>query len=212
VLLALSANSPFYLGEDTGHASWRSQIWSRWPTTGPREPFGSAACYAETARLLQDWGAALDEGMLYFDVRPARALPTVEIRVADVCTEVDDAVLVALLTRALVETVAGVDDEPQPWRADLLRAAQWRAARIGMGGALVHPLRRTLAPAREAVLALVEHTADALDAAGDRETVLTLLEQLIARGHGAARQRAVLESTGSLTAVVGDLAERTARA
>ena len=210
VVLALSANSPFYLGEDTGHASWRSQIWSRWPTTGPREPFESADCYRETSRLLQDWGAALDEGMLYFDARRARALPTVEIRVADVCTEVDDAVLVALLTRALVDAAARKGAGTPPWRADLLRAAQWRAARTGMGGALVHPVRRELAPAREVVEALIEHTSDALESAGDRHRVLALLEQLIARGNGAARQRAVLERTGRLGDVVADLADRTA--
>src|SRR5919107_1779987 len=95
VLLAVSANSPFWHGRDTGHASWRSQVWGRWPTGGPREALRGLTEYRETARLLQEWGAAMDDAMLYFDVRLAAALPTVEVRVADVCTDVDDAVLVA---------------------------------------------------------------------------------------------------------------------
>ena len=222
VLLALSANSPYWHGRDTGHASWRSQVWSRWPTGGPREPLTALDDYRETARLLQEWGAAMDDAMLYFDVRLATALPTVEIRVADVCTEVDDAVLVAGLARGLVVTVlrehrAGCSvgdsrDTGRPvWRSDLLRAAQWRASRHGVGGTLVHPQRRALAPALEVVQALTEYAADALDEAGERDTLLGLASELVAAGGGAARQRAVHARTGRLGDVVTDLAERTAR-
>ena len=107
LLVALSANSPFWQGRDTGHASWRSQVWSRWPTAGAAQPFGDVATYrAGRASGCSSWGAGLDPGMLYFDVRLAAHYPTVEIRVADVCTDVEDAALVALLARALVTTVA----------------------------------------------------------------------------------------------------------
>ena len=219
VLLAVSANSPYWHGRDTGHASWRSQVWSRWPTGGPREPLTGLAAYRETARLLQEWGAAMDDAMLYFDVRLARALPTVEIRVADVCTEVDDAVLVAGLARGLVTTVlrehragsSAVDAGTPPWRSDLLRAAQWRASRHGVGDTLVHPRRRELAPALEVVEALTQYAADALDEAGERDTLLRLAAELVAAGGGAARQRAVHARSGRLEDVVTDLAERTAR-
>jgi carboxylate-amine ligase len=218
VLLALSANSPYWHGRDTGHASWRSQVWTRWPTGGPRESLGGVADYREVARLLQDWGAAMDDAMLYFDVRLATALPTVEIRVADVCTEVDEAVLVAGLARGLVATVlrehrAGRDCRASAggWRTDLLRAAQWRASRYGVSDTLVDPHRRSLAPALTVAHALVEHIADALDEAGQRSTLLDLVDQLVDAGGGAARQRRVYERTGRLGAVVADLAERTAR-
>jgi len=216
VLLALSANSPYWHGRDTGHASWRSQVWTRWPTGGPREPLGGAADYHEIARLLQEWGAAMDEAMLYFDVRLATELPTVEIRVADVCTEVDDAVLVAALARALVVTLlrehcVGRGGDAPGWRTDLLRAAHWHASRNGVGETLVHPQRRALAPAITVVQALVEHTAEALNEAGERGTVLELIDRLVAAGGGAARQRGVADRTGRLEAVVTDLAERTAR-
>ena len=215
VLLAVSANSPYWRGADSGHASWRSQIWSRWPTGGPREPFRSPEEYARTAERLQEWGAALDAGMLYYDVRPAREFPTVELRVSDVCTEPEDAVLVAALVRALVHTLArehraaGAGRE-DPWRTDLLRAAQWRAARFGMATTLVHPERLSLVPARDAVLAVLDRCAESLEESGDRAEVVDLLDRMLARGPGAARQRAVFAAEGTLEAVVADLARRTA--
>ena len=218
VLLALSANSPYWHGRDTEHASWRSQVWARWPTSGPREAVGGAAAYRETARLLQSWGAAMDDAMLYFDVRLSTGLPTVELRVADVCTEVDDAVLVAGLARGLVMTLLtehrggnqGPGTAPQ-WRSDLLRAAQWRASRYGVTDVLVHPQRRELAPASEVVQALAEYAGAALDETGEREPLLAAVEGLVAAGGGAGRQRAVAARTGRLEDVVADLTERTAR-
>lgn len=220
-LLAVSANSPYWHGRDTGHASWRSQVWGRWPTAGPREPLHGLVAYRETARLLQEWGAAVDDAMLYYDVRIAADLPTVEVRVADVCTEVDDAVLVAGLARGLVVTVlaehratrgVGVDVGPgTAWRTDLLRAAQWRASRFGLVDSLVHPQRRTLAPALEVIQALVAYAGNALDEAGERDTLLDLVAGVVAAGGGAGRQRAVHARTGRLEDVVTDLAERTAQ-
>lgn len=210
VLLAVSANSPYSRGVDTGYASWRTQVWSRWPSHGTGEPFGSLERYEEVTGALLDWGAALDDGMLYFDARLSSSYPTVELRVADVCTDVDDAVLVAALARALV-TTAAAEAEPQHWRGEMVRAATWRAARDGTTGRLVHPGRRELAPAREVLTALVDHVADALEAAGDRERVGDLVAQVLSRGNGAVQQRRAFEQTGDLGAVVRDLAERTGR-
>ncbi len=208
LLLALSANSPFAGGRDTGHASWRSQVWGRWPSAGTREPFGDETTYREVSDKVIAWGGALDPGMLYDDVRPAARFPTVEVRVADVCTDVEDAVGVALLARALVETVAR-DEAPVRWRGDLLRVATWRAARVGLADDLVHPVEQRLAPPREVFGAALTHVRRALDEAGDTDRVADWFERLVARGTGATRQRRVLESAGDLDAVVADLARRT---
>lgn len=211
VLLAVSANSPYAAGEDTGYASWRAQVWSRWPTAGPQEPFGSPDRYREVAAALQEYGAARDVGMLYFDARLAAAHPTVEVRVADVCTDPADAVLVALLARGLVETAA------QQWRAgrpvaehrtDLLRAAHWRASRHGLGDTLVHPDAAALRPAREVLEALVAAVRPALEESGDVDRVTDGVERVLAES-GASRQRAAFERTGELAAVVRDLVLRT---
>ena len=101
LLLALSSNSPFWQGHDTGYASFRTVIWGLWPTAGPSGPFGDAAGYDAAVADLVRSGAALDVGMVYFDARLSASYPTVEIRVADVCTDVRDAVLLAALSRAL---------------------------------------------------------------------------------------------------------------
>jgi carboxylate-amine ligase len=146
--------------------------------------------------------------MLYFDVRLAVDYPTVEIRVADVCTDVEDVVLVAQLARALVSTVAD-DPSPHTWRSDLLRAAGWRAARYGITGELVHPVDAGLAPVRTVFEAAVEHARPALEEAGDLDEVRESFERLVAQGSGATRQRRTFEETGSLSAVVDDLTRRT---
>ncbi|GIG29396.1 glutamate--cysteine ligase [Cellulomonas marina] len=111
VLLALSANSPYRDGQDTGYASYRTQAWVRWPGAGPTDLFGSPERYrAEVAALLAT-GVPLDEGMVYFDARLSARYPTVEVRVADVCLDPADVALLAVLCRALVETAAA------EWRA-----------------------------------------------------------------------------------------------
>lgn len=212
-LVAVGANSPFADGRDTCYASWRSQAWSRWPSAGPTEAFGSLEGYREASRLLQMTGAARDEGMLYYDARLSAAHPTVEIRVVDACTDPDDVVLAAALVRGLVvaaaeEWAAGA---PLPgWRAELLRASQWRAARMGLSNTLVHPERRELAPAREVLGALVERARPGLEEAGDLPLVLEGIDRVLRAG-GATRQRAAYERTGSIDGVLDDLIARTER-
>lgn len=213
VLLAISANSPVSDRRDTGYASWRSQVWARWPSAGPTEQFGSVAGYRATADMLLATGAARDPGMLYFDARLAVAHPTVEVRVADVCTDPLDAVLVAALVRALVEVAArehGAGRSTPRWRAEELRAAHWRAARYAVAGRLVHPHRRELAPAGDVLTALVDRARPALVDAGDLEMVETGCHRVLAGG-GATHQRAALERTGTVDGVVDDLLERTRR-
>jgi glutamate---cysteine ligase / carboxylate-amine ligase len=211
LLLAVSANSPIYDARDTAYASWRSQVWGRWPSAGPTEQFGSLAGYRSVCAMLLETGAARDEGMLYFDARLAAAHPTLEIRIADVCTDPLDAVLVAALARALVETFArehAAGEETPPWRAEELRAAQWRAARYGVTERLVHPVAQALAPADEVLAALVDRTRPALAEAGDLELVEDGVRRVRHLG-GATRQRAAYERTGSVDGVVDDLLERT---
>ncbi len=212
MLLAVSANSPYFHGRDTHFASWRSQVWGRWPSSGPAEPFESQESYRETLARMVEWGAAADEGMLYLDARIAKDYPTIEIRVADVCTEVEDAVLVAALTRALVETAASdpsPSDASAAWRSDLLRAASWRAARYGLASTLVNPRTMALAPVREVFEALRTHTEKALRDSGDWEWTADAFERLLAQGTGAARQRAAFEVSGSVRGVVEELLRRT---
>jgi len=212
LLTALTSNSPYASGRDTGYASWRQQVWTRWPTSGTAEPYGSAAEYHRVRDTLIRVGAALDEGMLYFDARLSATYPTVEIRVADTCTDLDDALLAAALARALVETTAERSDPGEAVRSDLLRAAWWRAARYGLTGELVHPMSWDLVSAAVALRALAQAVGPALASAGDTDLVDDGLSRLATRGTGARRQRQAFERSGDLRGVVADLVRRTAEA
>ncbi|MCD9198739.1 carboxylate-amine ligase [Aeromicrobium wangtongii] len=210
---AISAGSPFDSGIDTGYASWRAQVWEAWPSAGVVEPFGDAAGYRAAVEALIASGAALDEGMIYLDARPARAYPTVEIRVADVCTDLRDTVLVAAVARALVTTCAEdwkAGRQPEAWRVDLLRAARWRARHDGLGGVLLDPLTRRPVPAADALATLVRTIEPALIAAGDHDLVTEGIARVLRDGGGAQRQRAAAGEDLDLVAVVDDVLARTA--
>jgi carboxylate-amine ligase len=212
VLTALTNNSPFWNGVDTGYAGYRTQVWHRWPCTGPSELFGSAAAYHDRVRQLLGTGTPLDTAMVYFDARLSLRYPTVEIRVADVCSDVNDTVLLAALARALVDTAAAEwrDGVPaDPVCATVLRLASWRASRYGLDGPLAHPRSHQLSAAADVVEALMRHLHPALVASGDLALVGVLLERLLGRGDGASRQREVARATGDLSAVVADVVERT---
>jgi glutamate---cysteine ligase / carboxylate-amine ligase len=213
VLLALSANSPFWQGQDSGYASFRYQAWGRWPSAGPTDAFGSAQAYRQTIEQMVSTGTLLDTGMVYFDARLSENYPTVEIRVADVCLYADDATLIAALARALVET------EARRWRAgeavpshriELLRLASWRASRSGLEGDLLNPHTGRPEAAPAVTRALLAHVRDALDDAGDTDTVTELLTALLNRGNGAAFQRNACRDSG-LASVLETAAAITAR-
>src|SRR5690606_5505141 len=103
-LLALSANSPFWQGADTGFASYRYQAWSRWPTSGPTEFFGADTGYLNYRQSLLDTMVPLDQAMIYSDARICEHQSTLEVRIADVCLEAEHAAVLAAIIRALVET------------------------------------------------------------------------------------------------------------
>ncbi|MHA6619749.1 carboxylate-amine ligase [Pseudonocardia sp. DLS-67] len=206
-LIALSANSPFWNGADSGYRSYRTQVWQRWPSVGAYAPFGSAGSYRAFVDSALGTDTLLDEGMIYLDARLSRQHPTVEVRVADVCSEPDDAVLVAALVRALVQTAADASARgaaPDAVRPEVLRLAAWRASRSGLEGELLDPDGWRPAPAAKVLDALVAHVGPALEETGDLPLVRELLDGVLQRGTGARRQRNVLGRTGDLAAVVRD--------
>jgi glutamate---cysteine ligase / carboxylate-amine ligase len=208
VLLALSANSPFWQGHDSSYASFRYQAWGRWPGSGPTAPFRTAQRYHQTLEQMMRTGTLLDTGMVYFDARLSEHYPTIELRIADVCLQAEDTVLVAALARALVETEARAARAGQPapaTRLELLRLAAWRASRSGLEDDLLNPV--TGRPERAATVAglLVDHCRDALDDAGDTDAVTEMLSALLARGNGAVFQRAAFRQFGRLADMVNSV-------
>ena len=212
-LLALSANSPFWQGRDTRYDSFRSQALYRWPSSGPPDLFGSAEAYRRCVADMIATGVLLDEGMVYFDARPSHRWPTLEIRVADVCLDVRDAVLVAALCRGLVETAAAqwsAGEAPPAVPTPMLRLATWQASREGIGGNLLDPLTSRPRPARDLITELAGRVDAALRATGDADLVNERIESVFTRGNGAMHQRAVMEKTGNLDDVVAELVRVTA--
>jgi carboxylate-amine ligase len=210
LLVALSANSPYWAGSDTGYESWRARVWGTWPSSGPAELFHDAAGYHRATAHLVETGGASDVALVNYDVRLSARHPTIEYRVADVCTDLGDALVLAALARALTGHAARQYREgvpPAPWRVEALRSAAWRAARFGLTGTLVSPGHGRQVPAAEALDELVTTVRDELAAAGDLDRVTRALASPAPRA--AQRQRAVHAATG-LPGVLADLAARTA--
>lgn len=191
VLVAMAANSPFWEGTDTGFASWRTVVFGRWPVSGPPPAFADAADYGRRTAALLRTGVIRDLGQLYWQARLSERYPTIEVRALDVQLLAEDAVTFAGLVRALVVTALreAESGEPAPGAGELLTAANWYAARHGLGTRLVDPVGGRLRPAADMVTELVDRITPALKEAGDLERVLDGVRRLCRDGNGAQRQR-----------------------
>ncbi|MEV6508386.1 glutamate--cysteine ligase [Streptomyces sp. NPDC051642] len=200
VLVALGANSPFWEGRDTGFASWRTVVFGRWPISGSPPFFTGAAHYEELVASLLATGVVSDRGQLYWHARLSEDYPTLEVRAPDVQLDVESAVTLAGLTRALVVTALREDGRnllaltPSP---EILQAAGWHAARRGLSTDLVDPRTATSSPAAAVVGAMLDRLTPALKELGDVDRVTSGVQQLLDQGTGAARQRAALAKGGT---------------
>ncbi|SCK32133.1 carboxylate-amine ligase [Streptomyces sp. WMMB 714] len=216
-LLALSANSPFDDGRDTGYASWRMVLQSRFPGSGVPPHLPSPAAYDAQLQRLVDCGTLADVRQSFWLARPSPCFPTVEFRAADTASTVDEAVLQAALSRALVGTAlaaVGEGREAAPVDGQVAAAAVWSASRHGLRGPGVHPRLEREVPALTLVHELVAHVSPALEESGDLELVRGLLADVVELGTGAERQRAAAAAAPRPwpRAVVGHLVRETLRA
>ncbi|OBK75035.1 glutamate--cysteine ligase [Mycobacterium sp. 1274761.0] len=213
LLLAVTANSAIYRNADTGYASWRSILWQRWPSAGPPPHFQSADEYDAVVRMLQDSGAMLDAGMVYWDVRPSANFPTIEVRVADVPATVAESVLLAALIRGCV--MAALDAEQRgenlaPLSPYALRAAYWKSARDGLAGDAIDLAEsHASTPAAELLGRLVEHIRPSLEEVGDYDLVRSELTRIVADGNGAMRQRRAWQRRRDVGDVLAEAAAAT---
>ncbi|WP_370964297.1 glutamate--cysteine ligase [Amycolatopsis sp. cg9] len=211
-LLAISANSPLAHDEDSGWASRRYPLWSRWPTAKPPLDWPDETAYATSVDDAVRRGAALDAHGVYYYARLSPKYPTVEIRIADVGLTAEDAVLLAGLIRALVVTIlaearAGV--APRPVRTALVEASLTAAARGGHPGDGIDPRTGEVLPQHVLVDRLLAYVRPALQANGDLATIDRQLAAVQAGETGAARQRALFAKAGSPAALVAELASAT---
>jgi carboxylate-amine ligase len=214
VLLAVTVNSPFMRGMDTGWSSMRYPAQLRWPTFRLPEAYADADAYDRTVATLIACGAALDAPSVYFLARLSHRYPTLEIRVGDAGLTVDDTVLYAGLVRAIVESLVsdirrGVPSTPVPRR--LLGAILIAVAHYGLSERRIHlptPVRSSWCHPTGALLTTV---AGALAESGDLDTVQRGLARLHSYGTGADRQRAMRASAGTPEEFVALLAAETLR-
>jgi glutamate---cysteine ligase / carboxylate-amine ligase len=205
-LLALSANSPFWQGRDTGLASTRSKIFETMPRSGLPPAFRSFAEFADLVRHGTQAGLFDDYTFLWWDVRPHPNLGTVELRMFDAQTRVESVAALAALAQSLAATFA--EEAPPAEPRTLIAENKWRAARYGLAAELVDLVRDTVRPAREALGELVERcrpTAERLECSADLDEVARICE----RGEGASEQRRIQDEAGSLLAVAQWLARTT---
>lgn len=205
VLLALSANSPYWQGSDTGYASYRTIVWQPWPTAAMPPRLDNDGNYEAMISELVGIEAIENPHSLYWYVRPSAAFETLEFRACDVCLDARDAVTIAGLVRALVvvtsaDVAAGRTDPALSQPA--LESAMWRAARYGLDGTLVDPTRRALAPAVDVVAHLVDAVRPGLDEAGDTDRVVAGVDAILGQGNGSARQRAAMAMGGTRRDIV----------
>ena len=200
VLLALSANSAIYRNTDTGYASWRHILWSRWPSAGPPPHLRSAAEYHAVVSEMLDAGAILDNGMIYWDARPSANFPTVEIRAADVPATAAETTLLATLVRAAVMTALRRPELNSVLPDHVLRAAYWRAARDGIERRMPELIRL-----------FVDELRPALEAAGDYDYASAEVQRVLSEGNGAARQRRAWQRRRDIGDVLAEAAASTVR-
>lgn len=184
ILLALSTSSPYWEGRDTGYLSWRSMWFGRWPTAGASSPLGSAAAYEELIGELQRAGAIDDGSNLYWDIRPSVKYPTVEVRVMDVCTRLDESIALAGLSRGVAAWAAEGGGEVVP--VEIAKSARWRAARDGVAEKLVD-LDGNVRAAGAVVQNLLTQVRPHLGE--DREDVEKIVHRILQEGSSGEKQR-----------------------
>ncbi|MEU4769267.1 YbdK family carboxylate-amine ligase [Actinosynnema sp. NPDC023794] len=191
-LLAITANSPYRRGRDTGFHSWRMMVYHCLPASGLPPWFASAAEYdADLARLKECALLPPDHGGLRL-ARLSDHLPTVEVRIGDAAATVDEAVLYAALARGLVRTALTELDAGREARrlSDVVLAdALWAAARHGLCGAAIDPWTGARVPASTLAARLLQHVTPALTTSGDLDEVRSLLDRVLTGGGAATRQR-----------------------
>lgn len=213
-LLALSANSPFSEGADTRYASFRTGLWWTSPLAGPPPFFPSRQAHDGFIQTLITTRSVEDSSHIYWDIRLPTRYETVEFRVMDVCLTIDEALMLAGLIRALVRTCyedslrkIAVPDV----HSELLRVANWRAARYGLEGELIDVSAQCALPAGELIEQFLTRLRPALEAEGDWAYISGQVARTLKYGNGAMRQRAVFARSGNVTDIVQYIIDETAR-
>jgi glutamate---cysteine ligase / carboxylate-amine ligase len=211
-LLCLAASSPFWIGRETGLKSYRSVIFRNFPRTGVPRSFQSWAEFKYLEQTLIHTRCIPDGSKIWWDVRPHHTYPTLEFRMLDICTRVDEAVCLAAILQAIIAKLWKMRRDNTTFRvypSDLIEENKWRAVRYGLDGQLIDFGKQQELPARQLILELVEwFIEDVVDELGTRNEV-EYVYRILEEGSSADRQLATFRRTGSLEPVVDQIVAET---
>jgi len=210
-VLALTTSSPFWMGLNTGLKSYRSEVFKQFPRTDIPDHFDSYSSFERYVQLLVKTKCIDDGKKIWWDVRPHPFFPTLEFRVCDIPTRVDDTIAIAALFQAIVAKLNKLIDKNlgfRLYRRILLQENKWRAVRWGLDGKMIDFGKQKEVPVRDLILELLEFVDDVLDDLGSRKEV-EHIHTILERGTSADEQLQVYRETNDLKAVVDRLIERT---
>ena len=210
-LLALSTSSPFWMGRNTGLKSYRSVIWARFPRTGIPPDFSSFDEYENYVQLLVKTGSIDDGKKIWWDLRAHPSFPTIEFRVCDMPTRLEETVCLAALTQAICAKLLKLRSSNLGFRKylpALIGENKWRAMRYGIDGKLIDFGKQSEVTMRDLALELLEFVDDVVDDLGSRPAV-EYVHTILKEGTSADRQVAEFKRTGDTREVVRQLAEET---
>jgi glutamate---cysteine ligase / carboxylate-amine ligase len=210
-LLALSTSSPFWMGRNTGLKSFRTTVFRRFPRTGIPEVFESWSAYENFVSLLVKLNCIDNGKKIWWDVRPHPTFGTLEFRMFDVTTRVEEAVAIAALTQAIIVKLHRLYTSNRSWRLyrrALIEENKWRAARYGIEGKLIDFGKEAEVPMRDLMNELLEFVDDVVDDLGSRSAV-EYVHTIMNEGTSAERQLRVYHQTGDLKDVVRHIVAET---
>src|SRR6266704_2976302 len=210
-VLALSTSSPFWMAHNTGLKSYRSEIFKQFPRTDIPDHFDSYSGFQRYVDLLMKTKCIDNGKKIWWDVRPHPFFPTLEFRICDIPTRVDDTIAIAALFQAIVAKLYKLIDKNlgfRLYRRMLIQENKWRAVRYGLEGKLIDFGKQKEVPARDLILELLEFVDDVLDDLGSRKEI-EHIHTILDRGTSADDQLRVYRETNDLRAVVDRLIELT---
>ncbi len=210
-IFALSTNSPFWLGRNTGFKSYRSKVFDRFPRTGIPDYFGSIAEYDNYVKLLVKTKCIDDAKKIWWDIRAHPYFNTLEFRVCDIPMRVDETICLAAIIQAVVAKLHKLIKQNlgfRIYRRALIAENKWRAARYGIHGKLIDFGKQEEVEFKKLVDELLEFIDDVVDGLGSREE-LQYVYKILEMGTGADRQLKVYEQSGDTKSVVDYIIEET---
>ena len=210
-ILSLSTSSPFWQGEDTGFKSYRGIVFEDLPRTGIPEKFDSAKSYDKFVEQLTETKCIDTPSKIWWDIRPHHKFPTVEFRMCDSTTKVDEVVAIAALIQALVATMIHNRERNISWRDyrnSFISENKWRSMRHGIDGKLIDLGLTKELDTKELIKEIIELVDDAAETLGTQEEI-AYIHTMLKKGTSADRQLALYKKTGDLKKVVQMLSKET---